>query len=362
MKTSIGILTDTLKGHGGEEKVLQQFSDNLSNYYQFEFIIPLYKGNYEWIRSLEKNKNTVLYNSKSSKIRKVTFALTKLIDNNFDIVICMTPKFIYLAKIVKKIFKKQYKIVSWQHFSIFSQYFDKNVNKIKKLYWSADYYFAISSGITEELKTLGIDPSKIYTIYNPVIPTTKSFSINEYGVTHFLCIARVQFNHQKNLQELFDACSYLKGKWILDIYGNDDTDGQIELKKCKNYLKKLGISEHVIWHGWVQNVWEEDIHPNCLVMTSNFEGFPMSLCEAASHGIPLISSNCPTGPADIINDKNGFLYQMHDIDELVCYMQSFINRDVSFKDEVVKGSISQFYVDNYVKNVKNAVDIILKNT
>lgn len=357
-KPTVAILTDTLKGHGGEETVLKLFSNNLSDSFKIKLLIPLYKGSQEWIDEFNKDI-AIKFNEHSYKVFKYIFLLKSLLLCREDIIICMTPRLTYLASEIKKLFHKKYKIVSWQHFSIFRPTDKSSLADKKKWYGSADYYLAISSGIKRELISLGIEADKIFTIYNPIIPTDKIISKSDSEQHHFLCVARIQFEQQKNLKELFDACRNLTGNWVLDIYGNDDTDGNVELKKCQDYLNEIGLSDHVIWHGWVKDIWAEDIQPNCLVMTSNFEGFPMSLCEAASHGIPLISADCPTGPADIVNEQNGFLYPMHDIKQLTFLMQRFIDNSVVFDPKDVQKSIDKFYVTNYIQTVKNAVTKII---
>lgn len=359
-KFTIAVLTDNLKGHGGEETVLRLFSDYLSDSYNFEMIFPSLEGKIDWLDSFRGNRNKVYYNRKQSRLSKYIFVEKMLVKTNIDILICMTPQLTYFASIIRKIFRKKYKIISWQHFSIFRPTDKSSASKKKKWYSSADYYFAISSGIKKELISLKINPDRIFTIFNPIIPIDKPISKKKSDATHFLCIARIQFNQQKNLQDLFDACQKLRGNWILDIYGNDDSEGNIEIAKCKNYVKKLGIEKRVIWHGWVEDVWSEDICPSCLVLTSNFEGFPMSLCEAASHGIPLIAADCPTGPEDIVNAQNGYLYQMHHIEKLINLMQRFIDGNVNFDIKLVKESVSKFYVDNYIKKVKNSIEKIIE--
>lgn len=359
IKPNITILTDNLKGHGGEETVLQLFHNHLSTAYQFELIVPLFEGDINWFSLFNDGQTKIYYNRNRSKLAKYLFVAKKLLRTNADVLLCMTPQLTYLASYIKRIFKKKFKVVSWQHFSIFRPTDKSSLDDKKKWYSSADYYLAISSGIKKELISLGIEADKIFTIYNPIIPTDKIIARSDSEQHHFLCVARIQFEQQKNLKELFDACRNLTGNWVLDIYGNDDTDGNVELKKCQDYLNEIGLSDHVIWHGWVKDIWTEDIQPNCLVMTSNFEGFPMSLCEAASHGIPLISADCPTGPADIVNEQNGFLYPMHDIKQLIFLMQRFIDNSAVFDPKDVQKSIDKFYVTNYIQTVKNAVTKII---
>ena len=57
-----------------------------------------------------------------------------------------------------------------------------------------------------------------------------------------------------------------------------------------------------------------------ILMTSMFEGFPLSLVESLSFGLPIISYDCPNGPAEIIDDGvNGYLIPVGD-------KQSFANK------------------------------------
>ena len=56
---------------------------------------------------------------------------------------------------------------------------------------------------------------------------------------------------------------------------------------------------------------------NLFILTSKFEGLPNVLIEAQSRNIPIISSNCPTGPKEILlNGKLGDLFEVGDIYKL----------------------------------------------
>lgn len=78
----------------------------------------------------------------------------------------------------------------------------------------------------------------------------------------------------------------------------------------------------------------------------------MVLCEALSYGIYSISSNCKTGPEDIIVNKiNGQLYQQNNIDELASILQFLINKNILPENKEIKNSINLFYDEIYIKNV-----------
>lgn len=73
---------------------------------------------------------------------------------------------------------------------------------------------------------------------------------------------------------------------------------------------KLKINGSVEFCGYIKNPYPKIARSDVFVSTSLFEGNPQVLIEAMALGVPVISSNCPNGPAEIIsNFKNGFLIE-----------------------------------------------------
>ena len=89
--------------------------------------------------------------------------------------------------------------------------------------------------------------------------------------------------------------------------------GQGELKQeYLNYVKVNKIEHFVEILTPSQNVSQFYKSASVFVLTSKSEGFGMVLLEAISFGLPCISFDCPAGPRDIINNKNGFLIAQND--------------------------------------------------
>ena len=70
---------------------------------------------------------------------------------------------------------------------------------------------------------------------------------------------------------------------------------------------------------------EEYINSSLFILTSRFEAFPMVLLEAQSFGIPCISFDCPSGPADIIIDQvNGLLIEKENVGQMIIAIDELI--------------------------------------
>ena len=84
----------------------------------------------------------------------------------------------------------------------------------------------------------------------------------------------------------------------------------------ENYLKiakASGIAEKVVFLGNQKNVWDFYNRANIFVFTSRSEGFPNALTEALYFGLPTVSTDCPNGPSELIEDgQNGFLVPVDD--------------------------------------------------
>ena len=76
-------------------------------------------------------------------------------------------------------------------------------------------------------------------------------------------------------------------------------DGK-SMKKYKDAVQRLGIEDHVFFTGYQSNPYKYMAHGDCFVMPSLNEGFPTVLAEALALGLPVIATNCYSGPAEIL--------------------------------------------------------------
>jgi len=88
-----------------------------------------------------------------------------------------------------------------------------------------------------------------------------------------------------------------------------------EMQICVNLVNELGLNDRVFFKGFVDNVTEFFQVAKCLVLASESEGLPTVLIEALAQGCQIVSTDCPTGPREILeNGKYGRLVEVGDIE------------------------------------------------
>lgn len=145
-------------------------------------------------------------------------------------------------------------------------------------------------------------PGRVSRIYNPV---TVSFD-GRCDLSSKRCISAGRFVYQKNHSDMVKAWQIVHGKhpdWVLDLYGS----GKLE-KDIRNQVAEAGVDGTIEIHPPTGNIGEKMLSSSIYLMTSRYEGFPLSLVEAAGAGLPCVSYSCPSGPSEmILEGRTGYL-------------------------------------------------------
>lgn len=135
-----------------------------------------------------------------------------------------------------------------------------------------------------------------------------------------------RLDYQKGFDRLVEAWRMIQetGKfndWRLDIFGRGEWHDMLQ-----SMIDGYGLGSSMRLNVPVKDIRNEYLHSSMLVMSSNYEGFPMVMVEAMSCGLPVVSFDFKCGPKDIIRDgENGILVSNGDIRGLAGAMMELMS-------------------------------------
>ncbi|MFC7053414.1 glycosyltransferase [Hansschlegelia quercus] len=183
------------------------------------------------------------------------------------------------------------------------------IERIRGLYPLADQIVTVSQGVAEDMAALGLPRAKIRTIYNPVLgPAFEAAAATEVSHSWFavpgrpLIVAAGRVGVQKNFDMLIRAFAGLRGRGVnarLLILGGDDKPGARD--ELKALASSLGVGEDVDLPGAVPLAVPYLARADLFVLSSRWEGLPGVLIEAIGCGTPVVSTDCPSGPREILD-------------------------------------------------------------
>ena len=224
---------------------------------------------------------------------------------------------------------KAEKKIIWIHSSI-RKHKQDNKSKISRYGEELKKYdkiIAICKEMKEEIKELYPSLShKIEYIYNPLdcnsiieqgnenIEKITSYEKELIESDYFLAISRLDVV-QKDFETLIEGYLILKNKGIKErLYIIGEGNGRVKIEKM---IEEKNLGEDVILLGQKQNPYVWIKHSKLFIHSSRYEGLSMVLLEALMMDKFIVSSNCPTGPTEILtNPKVGELFDVGDANQL----------------------------------------------
>ena len=174
---------------------------------------------------------------------------------------------------------------------------------------------AVSNGVLDDIKnTLKLPVKHAQTIYNPFVKEKlKALAdqppATDYG-NYLIHVGRI--NRQKRHDRLLRVyrTSKLAGKVKLVLLGNGSDN---EVAALKNSIEEMGLTDDILLHGFDKNPYPYIKNSKALLLTSDHEGLPTVLIEALICNTPVISTNCPSGPQEILTGElSRFLIETED--------------------------------------------------
>src|SRR5690606_6144434 len=110
------------------------------------------------------------------------------------------------------------------------------------------------------------------------------------------------FTNVKNQRMIIEAIKNVNFKVEITLLGDGPNKEELG-----NYVKAQGLNNFIFLPGKVNNVNDYLYNSHCFVLSSNTEGFPNALLEAMAVGLPVISTNCISGPLELLNDNEAIV-------------------------------------------------------
>ena len=230
----------------------------------------------------------------------------------------------------------------------------------------SNHIVAVSDGVRSSVsRTVGVSPAKITTIYNPVVmrelqnlrdqAPDHPWLPNERSEKSLVILAAGRLSNVKDFPTLIRAFHRIsETKPIrLIILG----EGR-QRTKLEELVRTLKLKDRVSLPGYVGNPYAFMSRASLFVLSSKFEGLPNVLIEALACGCPCVSTDCPSGPSEILDGgRIGPLVPVGDYIALSEAMESVL--DAPPERRLLQRRADLFSLENSVARYE---DIITKIT
>ncbi|RZM81162.1 glycosyltransferase [Pseudoalteromonas rubra] len=238
---------------------------------------------------------------------------------------------------------------------------------IKKLYGSAHSVICVSKEMANQAKCFLGKPGCVEAIYNPhdleKYEALAEKNVQLYFDDYFVVVGRLI--KSKRINDIIDVLKKTETKENLLVVG----DGE-EYHTLLSHVKELGMDSRVKFTGSVDNPYPYIRNAKAMLLASETEGFPNCLVESLALGVPVITSNCKTGPAELLGVsyqetklksvyKNCFIYPVGDLEGLEEAIKRF--RGLNDNESELKGSVAALNLTDVVKQYSHSIGKLLNN-
>ena len=177
---------------------------------------------------------------------------------------------------------------------------------MRNLFSLADGIIAVSDGVSADIARLtDTPPARVTTIFNPVYRPQMLELANAPAPHPWLqpgappvVLGAGKMKPQKDFATLLKAFARLRRTRPAKLIILGDGEGKEDLEAL---AETLGIRTDVDFPGYVANPYVYFRHASVFVLSSAWEGLPNVLIEAMACGCPVVSTDCPSGPSEILD-------------------------------------------------------------
>lgn len=366
----IAFFVPSLNG-GGAERVMLILANKFSeNDFRIDLILAKKEGPY----LSEVGPKVNIVDLKSSNVPQGLFPLIKYLKKEKPDVLISTLAHANVVAVLAKILSRTKTKIIARVTNTFSEALKNNTFFIKIIlffgvsifYRFADEIVAGSEGAADDLsKTIKISRNKIRVICNPTDVEKIRKECEEIpnhpwlkNKTMPVILAAGRLTVEKDYPTLFKAFSILseKNNFRLIILGEGKKRGELE-----ELVEMLRLQDKINMPGFVKNPFSYMCRCDVFVLSSITEGLPNTLIEAMACGTPVVSTDCPSGPREILdNGRFGRLVEVGNEKELSrAILETLKNppNPTELKNRVEKKFSLENTVEKYLNIIKKYSDI-----
>lgn len=322
MAPNVSVLLPDLRPGGAERLHVQLANDWVSKGLAVEFVLRQKRG--ELLREVDPRISVVSLDA--PRVRASVLPLMKyILQRKPDSFLAAMWPLTVIAPLVASICGYQGRVVVGEHAPLSMAYASRGRvhraalrGSIRSLYPRAHARIVVSEGVASDLARLsGIAKEKFSVIYNPAArgrlfrrentPRPSEFA----GCRLILSIGTLKPVKRHDL--LIRALAKINRKDVMLVIAGEGS----ERARLEALARELGVDDRVRLPGYIPDPLPLLGHADLFVLTSNYEGFGNVLVEALEQGTPVVSTDCPFGPREILdNGKYGTMVPVGDVDAI----------------------------------------------
>jgi glycosyltransferase involved in cell wall biosynthesis len=169
------------------------------------------------------------------------------------------------------------------------------------VYPRADHIIAVSAGVRRDLiAKFGVSPARVSAIPNPYdVAAIRAAGEQppEFPLPDHFMASAGRLTESKGFSDLIGAYARANPDIPLVILGEGELRPELETQ-----IRAAGLGGRVILAGYARNPFAIVSRAELFVSASHCEGFPNAIAEAMALGVPVIATDCPSGPAEILDN------------------------------------------------------------
>lgn len=349
---------------GGAERVMLQLAQGLAKR-GLKIDLVLAKAEGAYLSKVPSDVRVINLQSRFPVVLFKTLGLLGYLRREEPALLLSALDIVSAATLAKRLTGASTRVVMSVHTNLSQQFQDKpdiflgrlRSYLVRWLYPWADAIVAVSQGVAEDVACLtGLPVEKIRVIYNPVV-TPDVFEKAKESIDHpwftpgepsvILGVGRLV--RQKDFPTLVRAFALVRQHLPsrLMILGDIDKREPTIKPQLEALVRELGLEGEVTLPGFVDNPYAYMARAKVFVLSSAYEGFGNVLAEAMAVGTSVVSTNCESGPAEILeNGKYGRLVPVGDVNALADAILATLSQPTD--PEVLRKRSCAFSVDTVI--------------